>query len=175
MDLHNQLQLTDNKSRDDEEVEYQQHISSVLSANTRLSTINTAKTTTPAILVDNQFCLESQACDSSDKLLPNTQTKDQLNVDDNNDNNDDDDENENDEDISCDARQAEQQNINMLLKPIKPRKYPNRPSKTPIQDRPHRCPLDSCDRRFSRSDELQRHVRIHTGQKPFVCNVSQVF
>lgn len=58
------------------------------------------------------------------------------------------------------------------LKPLKPRKYPNRPSKTPIQERPHRCPLDVCDRRFSRSDELQRHVRIHTGQKPFICSVS---
>ena len=58
------------------------------------------------------------------------------------------------------------------LKPIKPRKYPNRPSKTPVQERPYECPLSNCERRFSRSDELSRHVRIHTGQKPFICEVS---
>lgn len=60
------------------------------------------------------------------------------------------------------------------LRPIKPRKYPNRPSKTPVQERPYSCPLNDCERRFSRSDELSRHVRIHTGQKPFVCEVSLV-
>jgi hypothetical protein len=47
----------------------------------------------------------------------------------------------------------------------------NRPSKTPLQDRPHKCPIDDCDRRFSRSDELTRHIRIHTGQKPFQCRI----
>jgi uncharacterized Zn-finger protein len=51
------------------------------------------------------------------------------------------------------------------------RHYSNRPSKTPIQERPHRCPIDDCDRRFSRSDELTRHIRIHTGQKPFQCRI----
>jgi hypothetical protein len=55
--------------------------------------------------------------------------------------------------------------------PLKPRKYPNRPSKTPISERPHPCPVNGCPRRFSRSDELTRHLRIHTGDKPFQCKI----
>ncbi|XP_006003749.1 early growth response protein 1 [Latimeria chalumnae] len=58
-----------------------------------------------------------------------------------------------------------------LIKPSRMRKYPNRPSKTPPHERPYACPVDSCDRRFSRSDELTRHIRIHTGQKPFQCRI----
>ncbi|GFR61219.1 early growth response protein 1-like [Elysia marginata] len=53
--------------------------------------------------------------------------------------------------------------------PVKQRKYPNRPSKTPPHERPYPCLVENCDRRFSRSDELARHIRIHTGQKPFQC------
>jgi len=53
----------------------------------------------------------------------------------------------------------------------KPRKYISRPGKTPPHERPYACPADSCDRRFSRSDELTRHIRIHTGQKPFQCRI----
>ncbi|XP_033109778.1 early growth response protein 1-like [Anneissia japonica] len=53
----------------------------------------------------------------------------------------------------------------------KPRKYPNRPCKTPPHERPYPCPMEGCDRRFSRSDELTRHIRIHTGQKPFQCRI----
>ncbi|KAJ1144530.1 hypothetical protein NDU88_010828 [Pleurodeles waltl] len=58
------------------------------------------------------------------------------------------------------------------LRPIlRPRKYPNRPSKTPVHERPYPCPAEACDRRFSRSDELTRHIRIHTGHKPFQCRI----
>lgn len=53
--------------------------------------------------------------------------------------------------------------------PVKAR--PNRPSKTLPHERPYPCPVDTCDRRFSRSDELTRHFRIHTGQKPFPCPI----
>ncbi|XP_036424735.1 early growth response protein 1 [Colossoma macropomum] len=58
-----------------------------------------------------------------------------------------------------------------LIKPGRVRKYPNRPSKTPPHERPYACPMETCDRRFSRSDELTRHIRIHTGQKPFQCRI----
>ncbi len=39
----------------------------------------------------------------------------------------------------------------------KPRNYTNRPSKTPLHERPFSCPVDQCPRRFSRSDELTRY------------------
>nr|ANS60446.1 early growth response [Platynereis dumerilii] len=65
----------------------------------------------------------------------------------------------------------QQQPTSLKLLPVKPRKYPNRPSKTPPHERPYACPVEQCDRRFSRSDELTRHIRIHTGQKPFQCRI----
>ncbi|CAB3364132.1 Hypothetical predicted protein [Cloeon dipterum] len=65
----------------------------------------------------------------------------------------------------------QQSPVPLKLVPVKPRKYPNRPSKTPVHERPYACPVENCDRRFSRSDELTRHIRIHTGQKPFTCRI----
>ncbi|CAJ0583870.1 unnamed protein product, partial [Mesorhabditis spiculigera] len=55
--------------------------------------------------------------------------------------------------------------------PLKKRAFPMRSSKIPLHERPYKCPRDDCDRRFSRSDELTRHIRIHTGQKPFQCRI----
>ena len=36
-------------------------------------------------------------------------------------------------------------------------------------ERPYSCPVDGCERTFSRSDELSRHRRAHTGEKKFGC------
>ncbi|XP_041635063.1 early growth response protein 4-like [Cheilinus undulatus] len=46
-----------------------------------------------------------------------------------------------------------------------------RASKTGLKVKPFPCSVQGCERRFSRSDELNRHVRIHTGQKPFTCTI----
>ncbi|XP_032438788.1 early growth response protein 4-like [Xiphophorus hellerii] len=40
-----------------------------------------------------------------------------------------------------------------------------------VKPKPFPCSVQGCERRFSRSDELNRHVRIHTGQKPFQCTI----
>ncbi|XP_068436934.1 early growth response protein 1-like [Clinocottus analis] len=45
------------------------------------------------------------------------------------------------------------------------------PRTTAPGERPYACPAAGCERRFSRSDELTRHVRVHTGQRPFQCRV----
>jgi hypothetical protein len=38
-------------------------------------------------------------------------------------------------------------------------------------EKPFACQWDRCGRRFSRSDELSRHKRTHTGEKKFGCSV----
>ncbi|CAG2108649.1 unnamed protein product [Medioppia subpectinata] len=40
-------------------------------------------------------------------------------------------------------------------------------------EKPFVCLWESCGRQFSRSDELSRHKRTHTGEKKFVCSVCE--
>ncbi|XP_057700023.1 early growth response protein 2b [Corythoichthys intestinalis] len=56
-------------------------------------------------------------------------------------------------------------------KPPRARKSTAASSHGPPKEKPFTCPMESCDRRFSRSDELNRHIRIHTGHKPFQCRI----
>uniref|UniRef100_A0A671P4F9 Si:dkey-56e3.3 n=1 Tax=Sinocyclocheilus anshuiensis TaxID=1608454 RepID=A0A671P4F9_9TELE len=57
-----------------------------------------------------------------------------------------------------------------MFKPNRVRKSPAS-STGPAKEKPFTCPMETCDRRFSRSDELNRHIRIHTGHKPFQCRI----
>lgn len=43
--------------------------------------------------------------------------------------------------------------------------------KIPNSKRPYACHVEKCPRRFSRTDELKRHMRTHSGEKPFQCNI----
>lgn len=58
-----------------------------------------------------------------------------------------------------------------LVQPLRNKKCTIHTAKVPPHERPYACLFDTCGRRFTRSDELARHVRIHTGQKPFKCTL----
>uniref|UniRef100_A0A3P8TNH4 Early growth response 4 n=1 Tax=Amphiprion percula TaxID=161767 RepID=A0A3P8TNH4_AMPPE len=65
-------------------------------------------------------------------------------------------------------------NINSVHAPGAPkvaRASRRAPARGALKVKPFPCSVQGCERRFSRSDELNRHVRIHTGQKPFQCTI----
>ncbi|XP_040268935.1 early growth response protein 4-like [Bufo bufo] len=63
---------------------------------------------------------------------------------------------------------------NHLAEPRKKYRRNKFPAKC-FRPKPHEkafaCPVESCIRSFARSDELNRHLRIHTGHKPFQCRI----
>mmetsp|Transcript_12328 Transcript_12328/g.50702 ORF Transcript_12328/g.50702 Transcript_12328/m.50702 type:complete len:111 (-) Transcript_12328:821-1153(-) len=38
--------------------------------------------------------------------------------------------------------------------------------------RPFACPFDNCTKRFSKKYNLKTHIRIHTKERPYVCDCS---
>lgn len=47
----------------------------------------------------------------------------------------------------------------------------DRVSPGPVAVKAFTCPVQDCGRSFSRSDELTRHGRVHSGERPFSCSV----
>merc|ERR1711879_435221 len=45
-----------------------------------------------------------------------------------------------------------------------------RHNRTHTGEKPFKCPHPTCDRWFARSDHVRTHLRIHTGEKPYPCN-----
>jgi KRAB domain-containing zinc finger protein len=41
--------------------------------------------------------------------------------------------------------------------------------RTHTGEKPYKCHI--CDRRFSQNDYLQSHLRTHTGDRPYECNI----